>query len=159
VSYSHQIDSVSFSGFRMRTSGGRTLSSTEWTVTSSKSDTSGRGLNPSTFESEAGDFASGVLSFDAASVIGQTFRLTSSLNGNAHLTGVNPSTAFVTVDAGHTALFNVLLPAGYALVAVPGSVPLLTEPILLAVPEPSSYVLMAAGLALIGVAARRRMRA
>jgi hypothetical protein len=156
VGNSYQIDSVSFSGFQMRASAARTRS-TGWLVTTSQFDTSGFDLNPSASDSESGDTVSGLLSFDAALALGHTFRLTANLSGNAHLTGVNDPSAFLTVDSGDTALFNILLPAGYTLTAEPSHYPFLTTAIL--VPEPSAYALMAVGLGLVGLAARRRVTA
>jgi hypothetical protein len=154
IGASHRIDSVSFSGFQMRTSAARTRTS-DWISSHSEFDTSGLGLDPSY---TADGITSGRLSFDAAMVLGHTFRLTANLSGNAHLTGPNAPEAFLTADASHTALFNILVPAGYSVSANPAHYPFLTAPILQPVPEPSTYILMAVGLGLVGVAARHRIR-
>ncbi|MBX9964650.1 MAG: hypothetical protein K2Y35_16440 [Burkholderiales bacterium] len=100
----------------------------------------------------------GALTFDAASLLNQSFRLTASVSGTVNFTGPNPSGASLTADASHTALFNLILPAGYSIVASPNAVPFLTAPVLL-VPEPAAASLVSIGLAALSVvAARRRSR-
>jgi hypothetical protein len=152
IGYSQQIDSVSFAGFRMRISAGRTIGS-DWAVTSSQFNTSGFDLAPTVVTSSP---TAGSLTFDAASVVGHTFRLTASFSGNAHLTGPNAPGSSLIVDAGDTALFNVLLPAGYSFAAVPFNPEFLSAPSL--VPEPSVVALFALSVPLVLVAAARRRR-
>jgi hypothetical protein len=96
----------------------------------------------------------GTFTFDAAGLLNQTIRLTSNLSGTVALTGANPEGAAVSADASNTALFNVILPAGYSIVAEPSAVPLLTNPVL-QVPEPESFVLLSVGLLALGGVVRR----
>lgn len=156
LGFSYRIDSVSFSGFQMQAAAARTRTS-DWVVSSSGSDNSGFNLIPTDSISFLGDTASGGLSFNAASVVGHTFRLTSTLSGNAHLTGPNASDAVLTIDSGNTALFNILLPSGYTLSAVPSNYSFLTTPILQPIPEPALVVQLLVGLGSIALIFMRKI--
>jgi hypothetical protein len=100
-----------------------------------------------------------VTNFDASTVLNQDLRFTGNLSGSAAFTGQNAAGSSLSVNASNTGLFNLLLPAGYSIVANPSQVPWLATPTLTApVPEPRSTALFAAGLAIAGLVARRRTR-
>lgn len=96
----------------------------------------------------------GAFTFNAASLLFQPIRLTSNLSGTVALTNANPEGAAISADASNTALFNVIVPAGYSVVAEPSFVPLLTNPVLL-VPEPEPVALLTVGLIALVAGVRR----
>jgi hypothetical protein len=150
LGYSVRLDSVSFSGFEAKASGVTTLVQ-PWLYSSSADDNSGRNLVPVASHTPASDGGSFMFAFDAAQAVGHTLRATIDLSANLYLHGA-PDGTVMAADASHTALFNVLVPAGYSVDAF--GVDLLTQPLL--VPEPPSALLALAGAAIIGV--RRRAR-
>lgn len=140
-------------GLLLEVSGGRTRF-TGWT-----SDTNafgGSGVSQATGSGLAGKFV-----FDAAGLLNQPLRLTSNVSGGVAFTGPNPDGVTLSADASNTVLFNLLLPAGYSIVADPAVVPFLTTPVLTSpIPEPQAAALFSAGLfALVAVVGRRRRAA
>lgn len=153
--YRFVVDSVGFSGVHFETSAGVDEDGVWYPSTSFYENAV---LNTSATDYVLGPGTRGAsFRFDAASIVGYTLRLQAYLSSNVNFTG-DTDFADVTVDASHTALFNVLLPEGYGIQAVGTDAPLLTAPILQAVPEPRSAVLLAGGLAVVLLAARRRAR-
>lgn len=133
-------------GFLLEVTGGRTLNS-NWVTNKNL-------VGPIGDLTAAQDGFGGAFTFDAAGFLGQNIRLTSNLSGAVAFTGPNAPGAALSANASQTALFNLILPAGYSIVADPVAVPLLTNPVL--VPEPGSVVLLSAGLVTLAGIARRR---
>jgi hypothetical protein len=151
LGYRVELDSVSFSGFHAQATGLTTLVQ-PWMYSSSAYDNSGRNLAPVASYAPASDGGSFMFAFDAAQAVGHTLRATIDLSANLYLHGA-PDGTVMAADASHTALFNVLLPAGYSVDAFGVSV--LTQPLL--VPEPPAALLALAGIGVLGL--RRRAAA
>jgi hypothetical protein len=145
ISYLLQLERP---GFKLEVTGGRTLNS-NWVTNTSLIGATGA-------LTAAQDGFGGAFAFDAAGFLGQNIRLTSNLSGTVAFTGPNAPGAALAANASQTALFNVILPAGYSIVAEPAVVPLLTNPVL--VPEPGSIVLLSGGLVTLLCVARRNSR-
>lgn len=150
ISYNLSLQSFQAGLLNVGVSGGRTHNS-DWTSNVYSSIGASGGLT-----NAAGGF-NGALTFDAAGLVNQSLRLTATLGGTVALTGPNPSGASITADASNTGLFNLILPAGYSIVANPASVTFLTAPVL-QVPEPATVGLTIAGLGMLGAVAKRRSR-
>ena len=141
LGYRVRLDSVSFGGFMAQSTAVTSLTQ-PWMYSSAAQDGSGRSLEPVAGHTEAPDGGSFVFAFNAAQVLGHTLRATIELSANLHLFGA-PDNTLIFADAGHTALFNVLVPTGYSIDAF--GVALLTAPLL--VPEPPAALLALAGVA------------
>ena len=161
--FRHRIDGLSVDNFFVEARSGRkrnVLGGIEyiqnWEDQFSFYDGSGFNMNPSHSTSLLGDTVNGVVTFDAASVLGQTFRLTSRLQANAHVSLYDLPTAYAMVDSSNTSLFNIVLPDGYTLSTWPSGYPFLATPILQPIPEPAVVVQLLAGLGGIAIVLWKR---
>lgn len=151
LGYRIELDSVSFGGFHAEATGLTKLNQSGWLYSSSSYDNSGRNLAPVASHTPAGDGGLFMFDFNGAQAIDHTLRARIDLSAQLYLHGA-PDGTVMAADAGHTALFNVLVPSGYSVDTF--GVQLLTNPLL--VPEPPSALLALAGVAIIGLGRRAR---
>lgn len=149
ITFLFRLDGANFTGFQSSVSGSRSLAQPQWTVNSSLF-----GLNSSAAIDPNNPV--GTLSFDVSSRIGYEIRIRGDLGASVAFVAANPEGASITADASHTALFNIVLPAGYTLTPKTNA-NFLAAPVLQAVPVPTSVWLFGSGLlGLIGLNKRRR---